>query len=320
MGLKLLFKGGLVYRFFVSCIIILAACTCKADSGSGEASAVRSGAAPNAGTEGQNPPLVAVSILPQTYFTGRIGGDHIRTAVLVGSGQNPHDYEPSPKQIADLAGASVWILSGTEFERGLKPKIAAMFPNLKILDGTEGVKWRAIEEHEDDDHDEEISGEERDPHTWLGREQSKILAGHILDLFISIDEKNAALYQENYDALIKDIDAEFDRLAIELAPLKGKTVFVYHPSFGYFLDEFGIVQEAVETGGKEPTPRTLNTLIEKARNEKAAAIFVQSQFPVVSAGAVAVATGAILVPLDPLAPDWLSNIRAIGEALKQAIP
>jgi zinc transport system substrate-binding protein len=92
---------------------------------------------------------------------------------------------------------------------------------------------------------------------------------------------------------------------------------VYHPAFGYFLDEFGIIQEAVETGGKEPTPRQLGRLIEKARAEKVKVIFVQAQFPAESARTAAAAAGAELVSLDPLAPDWLANISVMGEALKR---
>ena len=93
---------------------------------------------------------------------------------------------------------------------------------------------------------------------------------------------------------------------------------MYHPSFGYFLDEFGIRQEAVETGGKEPGPKDLSRLIALAKQERAAAIFVQAQFPVNAAKTVAQAAGAELVSLDPLAPDWLANIRRMGEALQKA--
>ena len=97
-------------------------------------------------------------------------------------------------------------------------------------------------------------------------------------------------------------------------------MFVYHPAFGYFLDEFGIRQEAVEMGGKEPTPRELIGLVERVRREETAAIFVQAQFPVNTARTVAAAVGATVFPLDPLVPDWLANVRAIGDALKTVLP
>lgn len=270
-------------------------------------------------------PLIAASILPQSWFIERIGGDRVQTMVLVGPGQNPHSYEPTPRQMTVLAEAQIWLLSGAEFEIGLRPKIEALFPKLIIVDGTAGVVFRSLEEHEhEDEHSNEagLDGDGADSnvdrHTWLGSEPAKIMAAHIRDALSRIDEEGASRYGENYAALVRDIDAEFDRLRKELAPLRGSLVFVYHPSFGYFLDEFGIVQEAIETGGKEPGPRDLTRLMEDARRQGAAAIFVQAQFPVQAARTAAESIGAELVALDPLSPDWLANIRIMGEALKNA--
>ncbi|MDR2369857.1 MAG: zinc ABC transporter substrate-binding protein [Treponema sp.] len=258
-------------------------------------------------------PVIAVSILPQSWFVSRIAGDRARTLVLAGQGQNPHNYEPAPKQIASLGEAAAWILSGTEFEIALRGKIEALFPGLRIVDGTRGLVFRLMEDADD-------GGEHNiDRHTWLGEAPAKILAGHVRDLLVDIDPDNAEFYRENYADLVADIEDVFDGLREELAPLRGRSVFVYHPSFGYFLDEFGIKQEAVETGGKEPGPRELNILIEKAKREKAAAIFVQSQFPVSAAAAAAGAAGAEIILLDPLDADWIGNIRRMGDALKKAL-
>jgi zinc transport system substrate-binding protein len=144
------------------------------------------------------------------------------------------------------------------------------------------------------------------------------MAGHILEVLLGLQDGGGAFYRENYEELIRDIDGEFDRLKGELAPLRGTAVFVYHPAFGYFLDEFGITQKAVETGGKEPTPRLLARLITEARDKRPQAVFVQAQFPVEAAKAVAKAAGAELAALDPLAPDWLENIQLMGRILRQA--
>jgi zinc transport system substrate-binding protein len=267
----------------------------------------------NANTDDR--PVLALSILPQSYFAARIAGDHVRIMVLVGPGQNPHNYEPSPKQMADLAAAKVWILSGTEFEISLQPKLEAIFPDLIIIDGTQGVRFRPMETHEDGDGKDH--GDAIDRHTWLGHKPARIMAGHIQDALINMDAGNEIFYRQNYRELITDMDREFGILRKKLSPLRGKVVFVYHPAFGYFLDEFGIIQEAVETGGKEPTPRALNSLIKRAKKEKAAAIFVQAQFPVNTAKTVAAEAGAVLASMDPLAPDWLANIRSMGEILSK---
>jgi zinc transport system substrate-binding protein len=264
-------------------------------------------------------PVIAVSILPQEWFVDRISGGRVQTLVLAGQGQNPHNYEPSPRQISGLARASTWILSGTEFEESLRPKIERLFPSLPVIDGAAGVVFRHIEDHDEGGGSGRAVPQEIDRHTWLGREPAKILAAHIRDALAAIEPAEAERYAENYRALEREIDNEFDALRRELAPLYGKNIFVYHPSFGYFLDEFGIRQQAVETGGKSPGPRDLNRLIALAKQEQPAAIFVQAQFPAAAAKTVADAVGARLVSLDPLAPDWLANIRRMGEALKAAV-
>jgi zinc transport system substrate-binding protein len=57
-------------------------------------------------------------------------------------------------------------------------------------------------------------------------------------------------------------------------------------------------------------------LIARLKEEQAAAVFVQAQFPVNAAKTLASAVGAELIALDPLAQDWLNNIRLMGESLK----
>jgi len=264
----------------------------------------------------QNGILLALSIPPQGWFVSQISGDKAQTLVLVGAGQNPHSYEPSPRQIQSLSTAGAWVLSGAEFEISLRPKIAALFPNLLIVDGTEGVQFRFLEEHGHEVPNTEHSSLEIDRHTWLGREPAKILAAHIRDTLSIVDGANKEYYFEQCEILVRLIDYEFDKLKIELAPLNGSSVFVYHPSFGYFFDEFGIRQEAVEIGGKEPSPRELANLAAKLKEERAAAVFVQAQFPVNAAKTLASAVGAEMIALDPLAENWLENIRLMGQTLK----
>jgi zinc transport system substrate-binding protein len=270
---------------------------------------------------GDDRPVLALSILPQSYFASRIQGPEeearVRILTLVGPGQNPHSYEPTPRQMADLAAARAWVLSGTEFEVTLRPKVEALFPRLVVIDGTAGVRFRSLAQGEAEDDGVHADDRGIDRHTWLGHKPARLMAGHILAALYEIDSTGEASYRKNYQALISDMDQEFGALREKLSPQRGKVVFVYHPAFGYFLDEFGIIQRAVEIDGKEPTPRALNSLIEKARQERAAAIFVQAQFPVNTARTAAEAAGAVLAPLDPLAPDWLANIRRMGEVLQQ---
>ncbi|MDR2150796.1 MAG: zinc ABC transporter substrate-binding protein [Spirochaetaceae bacterium] len=264
--------------------------------------------------QAQEAPILVLSILPQRWFVQNIADDTVQTVVLVGSSQNPHDYEPTPFQLSTLARAKVWVLSGTEFERGLKPKVEQLFPRLRIIDGTVGVHFRTLET----DGSGNGRHESIDRHSWLGEEPALIMAAHIKDALCFVNEQHAEQYLKGYQQVQAEIRAEFALWREKLAGFAGTTVFVYHPAFGYFLDAFGIKQEAVETGGKEPTPRHLVALIEKARQRQVRTIFVQAQFPVEAAGTVASVIGARLVALDPLDPDWLGTIRKMGEAVQAA--
>lgn len=264
---------------------------------------------------------IVVSILPEAYFVQRIAGERFRPVVLVGQGQSPHSYEPTPRQMAELSATAAWLRIGIDFEKGLAPKIAAAYPSLPIFDLSSGVKFRSLEAHSHEDKTEAVGDHPQsgpDPHIWLGRQGSLTIAANIRDALSKIDPEGAAVFSANYKALASDIQGVFDSLAPALAPLRGKAVFVYHPAFGYFLDEFGIDQEAVETGGKEPTQKQLAGLIAEAKKDGAKVIFVQAQFPAAAAKTVAEAIGGVVVTMDDLAPDWLDNLKRMGEAIKNA--
>lgn len=284
----------------------------------GEKAAMVAGSAGGTG----NAPVVVVSILPQAYFVERIAGGRARAVVLVGPGQSPHAYEPTPRQMAELSSASMWLTIGSEFETALKPKVAALYPKLAIVDTTAGVQFRNLDSHAHEGEGEAAGAEVEsgiDPHVWLGKQAVRKMIAAIRNELSARDPGGAALYAANHDAFARDIEAVFMTLSRDLSPLRGKPVFVYHPSFGYFLDEFGIVQEAVETGGKEPTQKALATLIQEAKADGAKVIFVQPQFPASAARTVAAAIGGVVVEIDALAPDWLANIARIGAALRRAI-
>jgi zinc transport system substrate-binding protein len=279
-------------------------------------------------------PLVAVSVLPQSYFVERIAGGKVDVLTIVGPGQSPHAYEPSPRQMADLSRAAAWFTVGVEFEHALEPKISALYPALRLVDTAAGIRFRSLEAHEhedeeheaegehdeghEDEHGDDHEGEGLDPHVWLGRDSVKVQAGHIRDALSAIDVANASFYAANYERFAKEIDELFSELGIRLAALRGKPVFVFHPAFGYFFDEFGIIQEAVETGGKEPTQKALADLIGKAKAEGASVIFVQAQFPAEAARSVAKAIGGQVLQIDPLSADWLNNQKLMADALLKA--
>lgn len=263
-------------------------------------------------------PVVAVSIEPQAYLVQALAGGLVEVLALVGPGQSPHAYEPSPRQMSSLSAAALWFTVGVDFETGLSPKVRALYPRLAVADTTEGVVYRSLEAHAHEEgegpEDEELEGGP-DPHIWLGRQaveaQLKVMLSELKKLLPSHAESLEASYRE----LVAKIDAMYGKLSVLLEPMRGSTVLVYHPAFGYFLDDFGLRQVAVETGGKEPSPRTLAAILEHAREEGATTVFVQAQFPAAAAATVARSLGGTVAVMDPLARDWLDNLYRMGQAI-----
>ena len=89
----------------------------------------------------------------------------------------------------------------------------------------------------------------------------------------------------------------------QLVPLRGASVYVYHPSWGYFCDAYGLHQHAIEVEGKDPSDAELTALQAQARRERVKVIFVQPQIAGRSAQAIAKSLGAEVRTLDPLARD-----------------
>ena len=110
-----------------------------------------------------------------------------------------------------------------------------------------------------------------------------------------------------------------DRIAEILAAVKGRPFFVFHPSFGYFADDYGLEQIAVETGGAEPSARQLTALIEQARSSDVRVIFVQPQFSRKSAETIAAEIGGAVVPIDPLARDYVENLEKMARAVEEGL-
>lgn len=272
----------------------------------------------------EKPISVFVSILPQKYLAEQIGGDLTDVQVLVKPGQSPHSYEPTPSQMTALGKADIIFTVGVEFEKALLPKIRSNLPNLAIVESNHGIEYRKMAGHSHDEHAEDAEEHEnhsagRDPHVWLNPENGKIIARNMRDAFIEINPGNRENFETNYRILAEKVDQADAELAETLKPLRGETLFVFHPSFGYFADRYGLEQIAIEIEGREPGPRQLEEIIEHAKEQGVRVIFVQPQFSKKSAETVARAIDGAVVPIDPLAYDWLDNLKRIGEKVRQGL-
>jgi zinc transport system substrate-binding protein len=275
---------------------------------------------------------VFVSIVPQQYFLQQIGQDLLDVQVMVQPGANPAHYEPKPKQMADLAKTRVYFAIGVPFEKAWLNKIAATNPHMKIVHTDRGIKKLPMASHR---HDNEKNGHDGpsspsqgdkplqqsipDPHIWLSPPLVKIQAGTVLAALNTIDPSHEKNYQANFNGFILKID-ELDReLKKAFSGCRGLQFMVFHPSWGYFAHHYGLEQMPVEIDGKEPKPAQLKDLIEHARKRGVKVIFAQPQFSTKSADLIAREINGQVIMADPLAGDWLTNLREVADQFKAAL-
>jgi len=269
---------------------------------------------------------------PQAYIVERVGGSLVNVHVLVELGDNPHTFEPTPKQMMALGRAAVYFKTGMPFEDRLAEKVLDSGLLMKVRDLARGVQKRRMATHrrldrfehdEVDNHESHVKEGQHadvfDPHIWLSPPLIRIQAKNVAEVLEEVDPGSAEAYRRNLDEFLDDIDRTHAWLKEVLAPYRGRSFYVFHPAFGYFGDAYGLVQEAVEIGGKSPTPKQLRDLIRMAKAEGVEIIFVQPQFDKKSAESVAHAIGGAVVPIDSLARDVLANLKDIAVKLQRAL-
>ena len=272
---------------------------------------------------------VTVSILPQKYFLERIGGEHVIVNVMVPPGADPHTYEPKPDQLVALSRAVAYFTIGVEFERAWLPRITAANSTMRMVDTAQGIEriplvaHHMVADHMVADHDETATpasgdphqaAEDLDPHIWTSPELAKVQARTIYAALAQVDPAHQAAYQANLDSFVADIDQLETDIRAALAGARSHKFMVFHPSWGYFARDFGLEQIPVEVGGQEPSAAELAALISEARANGIKVIFAQPEFSTRAAETIAREIGGHVLLIDPLAEDWLANLRQVAEA------
>jgi zinc transport system substrate-binding protein len=266
-------------------------------------------------------PIEAIAGIPPTAFlAARIGGERILVRSLLKPGDNPHTFEPTPRQAAALGRAELYFSSGFPFESRFSGNLFSGSAGPAVI-RTDAEIPRTGAHDRSGGHrtgqEKEISGHE-DPHIWLSPILLRIQAETICGELTRRDPDSGRLYRENLDRFRLELDSLDRRTSRALAPYRGRAFLVYHPSFGLFAEAYGLRQIPIEAEGKSPSPRALAAFVETARRENIRVVFIEPQFESRSAQAVADAIGGRIERMDPMAPDVFETIGSLALALARA--
>ncbi len=250
---------------------------------------------------------VAASFYPLAYFSEQIGGDLVSVAQITPGGVEPHDYEPSPQELALAHDAKVFFMNGAGVDAWAD----------KIIDelrqhGVVTVKMTDIispmggfqEQGEQDPikPSDNMAATASDPHIWLDPVLAKREVEAIRSAMIQADPSHAITYRENADHLLAELSSLDDDFRSGLATCAVKQIVTSHNAFRYMAKEYGFESLAIAglSPDEEPSPSRISELADFAKKHGIRYIFFETLISPKLAETVADEIGATSLVLNPI--------------------
>lgn len=263
----------------------------------------------------QGKPTVVSTFYSLQYLAQRISGNRMEVVNLTPPGVEPHDWEPTPRDITTIQRARVFIYNGAGFEPWVERVVAGLPANGPlVVDTTDGLELRHGEGH---DHEEETSGsngtpqatrepdhdeEELDPHVWLDPDLYGEQARRVAGTLAQADPAGKDVYDANLTSLLEDLEELEEEMEKGLASCKRDTIVVSHSAFSYLMEHLGIKQLSISglSPEVEPSPARMREIVRQVREIGATHIFFETLVSPAVAQTIAREVGAQTLVLNPL--------------------
>lgn len=236
---------------------------------------------------------VTASFYPLYFMAAQIGGDKVEVINIMPAGVEPHDYEPTARELAKMASSRLIILNGGGLE--------AWSDNLKKnIDQKQTIIiaiGEALTEEARTDGQTSL-----DPHAWLAPPLAEKMVEKIAQSFEQVDPLNKNYYRTNAEALkskLNDLHSAYKR---ELANCEQNYIIASHAAFGYLAASYGFKQISIagQSPEAEPSPAKLAKIIKFAKDHKIKYTFFESLTSPKLAQTIAREIGAKTLALNPL--------------------
>lgn len=272
---------------------------------------------------------VISSFYPLHEFAQNIGQDKIDAILLVPVGVEPHDWEPTIKDVQRMETSDLIIINGIGFETWVESLEENNFSGL-IVDTSNGIQIEEHNELEEEHNELEEKHNEHDhslgdPHIWLNPVLAKTQVQNIANAFSNSDPENSEFYQSNAASYIKDLDSLDSKIRSELSTCK--TDFIaFHDAFSYFSDEYGLTQHTILSSSDphgEASAKTLEKVISESRELDIKIIFSEEAVNPKTSQIIANEIGGKVLILSPLEVvsdgTYISKMNDNLDNLKEAL-
>ncbi|MFB5612331.1 MAG: metal ABC transporter substrate-binding protein, partial [Nitrosarchaeum sp.] len=135
------------------------------------------------------------SFYPLHEFSQKVGQEKVDAKLLVPVGIEPHDWEPTIKDVQLMQKSDLIIINGLGFENWVDKLTEIDYQGI-VVDTSNGI----IVKNSDD-----ISAND-DPHIWLNPVFAKIQVQNIANAFSDSDPENQQYFQKNAANYIHELD------------------------------------------------------------------------------------------------------------------
>ena len=234
---------------------------------------------------------IYTSVYPIYDFTKKIGGEKITVYNMTKAGAEPHDFEITSKDMANLSKADLFIYNGGGMEHWVD-SVKDALQNIKYIDSSSNIN----------------NQNNLDPHFWLSPKNAKIQMENIKNGLIEIDSESKDYYQSNYNLYANRLDELDNKIKISLSNIKNRNLVLTHPAFGHFCKEYSLNQIAIARD--EADPKAMADIITFIKNNDIKAIFYEEFSNSKLVDSIAKETQIKILTLNPMESLSEKNIEA----------
>ena len=246
--------------------------------------------------------MVAASFYPLAHFAEQVGGDRVEVINITPLSVDPHEYEPTARDMIKMQTARIFIFNGS----GLDPWAERVQGELKSRGGL------ILNMAEHFDLLRENRGVKYDPHIWLDPLSAIKEVELVRDMLIMANPEDEDYYRRNSVAYIKEILMLHNRYSDGLESCENRNIIVSHDAFGYMARRYGFDLYPVSglSPEEEPSPRKMAEITDLAREKKINYIFTEVLVNPKIAQTIAYEIGAEILVLNPVSGLTYNDARA----------